>query len=107
MPDAGTKVPVNPESTCTDAGVQASDYDQTCALDSDCVAVGEGLVCQTCAFVCPTAAINKADMSHYTSDLEHAKRTQQAGSGTCHCPALHVACCLGGTCHANTECSQR
>ena len=68
--------------------IQASDYHQTCALDSDCVAVGEGDVCSACALACPTAAINKADKNHYTSDVEHAKRAQPAGSVPCHCPDL-------------------
>lgn len=111
-PDASTasEDDAGASSMCTGASakrIQASDYDQMCALDSDCVAVGEGEVCQACALACPTAAINKKDKSHYTSDVEHAKWVAPSGSTVCRCPALHAPCCIGGTCHADTQCSER
>jgi hypothetical protein len=51
-----------PSDLCPDANaqlIQASNYDQTCALDSDCVAISEGSGCSAGDFNCPSAAIRK------------------------------------------------
>jgi hypothetical protein len=92
--------------TCTDANVQliqASNYDQSCATTSDCVAVGEGNACYPCAIACPTAAINASARAQYLSDVAKTSGSSQ-GDVTCNCPAEFAPCCRGGTCHADSQC---
>jgi hypothetical protein len=78
---------------CTDASVeliQASSYDQTCTVDSDCVGIAEGNLCDHCD--CVNAAINVRDEARYQSDNSGKVSTQ-----LCKCPTVAVAC-DAGTC---------
>ncbi len=93
---------------CTDANtqtIQASNYEQSCSTDSDCVAVGEGNACFPCALVCPNAAINVAAHAQYLADV--AKTFAGSNSGTCvlSCPANFGGCCRAGKCHADIQCA--
>ncbi len=57
---------------CTDANVQliqASNYDQSCKTDSDCVAVSEGNACIPGFGNCPMATINVGAMAQYNADV--------------------------------------
>ena len=95
--------------TCTDGEVQtvqASNYDQSCTLDSDCVAVGEGTACYPCALECTNAAINTAAHAQYLADVA---RTFAAAPGGCPgvCPDARRGCCRGGLCHADSLCPGR
>jgi hypothetical protein len=89
--------------------IQATDYDQSCAVDSDCVEVYVGNAC-SCAIGCRTTIgpINKAAQSRYTADVANAPHV------VCSCPptlpalvgAAPVACCVGGQCQtAAGQCS--
>jgi hypothetical protein len=83
--------------------IRASDYDQSCALDSDCVEVHVGNRC-TCALSCQTdpAAINKGALAQFTADVANL------ASVFCNClppnPNLTADCprCIGGTCQFTT-----
>ncbi len=89
--------------TCTDANsqlIQASSYDQSCKVDSDCVAVGEGNACYACQIACPNAAINASAKARYLADIPKTAATGQF----CGCPAAFNPCCRAGICHADLQC---
>jgi hypothetical protein len=96
---------VNPDGGC--AEIQASNYDQSCTVDSDCVEVSVGNPCQACDFICnqSVGAINVGANAQYTADV--AKTA--AGVGDCGCPAevgnRVGPCCRSGQCHADSACS--
>ncbi len=94
-------------SPCTDANVQliqASNYDQSCQADSDCIAVGEGNACYPCAIDCTSAAINKSAEAHYKEDVAKTPAGVAQTGTICGCPAEFYPCCRGGTCHADLQC---
>jgi hypothetical protein len=81
--DAGTiSIP-----TCADASaaIFASSYDQSCKVDSDCVSVGEGNLCNECSLVCRTATINASAGDEYLSAFTNTP----AGAGP-HILAAHA-----------------
>lgn len=92
-------------STCGNAGVlqiRASDYEQACSVDSDCVAISEGNACEACALGCTNAAINMSDESKYEDDVGAVpKRTVQI---SCDCPEQYPPCCVDGQCRADAQC---
>jgi hypothetical protein len=94
---------------CTDANtqtIQASNYDQSCSADSDCVAVGEGNACFECALVCANAAINVAAHAQYLADVAKTFAGSKIGGGCAvNCPANFGGCCRAGTCHADFQCA--
>ena len=47
--------------------IRASDFDQDCKVDSDCVAVFEGPACTACK--CPNAAISSKEANKYSRDI--------------------------------------
>jgi hypothetical protein len=85
--------------------IQASDYDQSCAVDSDCVGVRVGNGC-TCGISCespPAAAINMGALPQYTADFAKFPHV------FCNCPPPPPPCddktyagpgpyCVGGMC---------
>jgi hypothetical protein len=78
--------------------VLASNYDQSCTVDADCVAVGEVPVCPAgCG--CATKAINKSAIAPYMTALSRAFASEPAGGG-CGCPCESGAVCRGGQCRA-------
>ncbi len=84
---------------CTDANAQiieASNYDQSCKTDSDCVAVAEGNACDPGFRNCPTATINVGDMAKYNADVA---MTNAASCGALSgCLDEPSPCCNGGAC---------
>jgi hypothetical protein len=98
--------PASTSNTCDDGGVrtiQASDYDQSCTTDSDCVPIGEGNACLPCTIACKTAVIGKAAEARYRADLGALLEASQRI--TCHCPFSSPSCCREGKCHADQTCS--
>ena len=90
---------------CSDAEVQliqASNYDQSCTTDSDCVAVGQGNFCLAGAGNCPTAAIRKSAYARYQADV--AKTQAAVCSALSSCTASFGPCCRHGTCQMNLNC---
>jgi hypothetical protein len=83
--------------------IRASSFDQTCAVDTDCVAINEGSTCNACNFVCPTAAISVDALPQYssaTANLVPASYLLCPSS----CPAGRT-CCRGGMCHLDSPLS--
>jgi len=89
----------NPPS-CT--VVLASSFDQSCTVDTDCVAVHEVHACPiTDCSGCLKQGINKGAMTQYMSAL--SKNAALGPSGViCHCPPCQgdFAICRGGQCQA-------
>jgi hypothetical protein len=79
--------------------VSASNYDQSCAVDTDCTGINPGNYCGTQVCDCggPTAAINVGALPQYTADLGGAHFM------TCPCPFIPFdpaqgPCCRSGSC---------
>jgi hypothetical protein len=100
---------MDPPAACTDANVQiiqASNYDQTCKTDADCMAVGEGNACYACVIECTSATINVNAHSRYLADVAKTPAGRYAGSTGCHCPEPggFGPCCIAGACHYDMQC---
>jgi hypothetical protein len=90
--------------------IQASDYDQSCAVDSDCVEVHGGNGC-TCEVSCETspAAINMGALPQYAADFAKFPHV------FCNCLPPAPPCanegfvgphCVGGMCQFTSPCSE-
>jgi hypothetical protein len=96
---------VNEDAGCTE--IQASNYDQHCNRESDCIRVNVGNPCAICVFQCfaNVGAINVGAASQYMADVS---RTPEAFGGVCNCPQLLPGngdvCCVSGQCLAGSEC---
>ena len=94
---------VNCSSNDSQVLVQASDYDTSCTVDSDCVAVeGFGDVCILCD--CPRATINKASEPQYNADLG---KVPPPHGPACFCTTPPLGpCCVGGVCQVGGLCDR-
>jgi hypothetical protein len=86
--------------------VMASSYDQSCAVDTDCVGVSEGNSCKPCDFNCSNATINAGALAKYTSDTSHFPAVVAFDHGVCpsSCGGPVGLCCLSGKCHLGSPC---
>jgi hypothetical protein len=79
--------------------VLASDYDQSCDADTDCVGVGQVPSCPAFAgYDCPTEAVNKQVATQYNAGFSQAFASRGPGGSTC--PCVSGAVCRSGICHA-------
>ncbi len=75
--------------------LSASNYNQSCAQNSDCVPIFAGT--PSCCD-CPNAAINKSDEAKYQADFQAASSQHGVCNVACiACPA-QAAVCVGGMC---------
>jgi hypothetical protein len=86
--------------SCSDGGIRAADYDQSCTTDVDCIAIAEGDSCNLCAFNCPNATIGVGGQAKYLSDIANtaagiSSRRPPCVSG---CGLWVFPCCDGGRC---------
>lgn len=94
--------PVVGDAACHE--IRASDYDQSCTTNADCIEVGQGDPCSgSCAFACASAAINRRAFGCYQVDVANAGMNF-TGTVTCNCPADFGACCRGGRCVDDSCC---
>lgn len=88
------------KTPCTDAGadcgIDPSNYDHACKVDSDCFAVALG---SGCDLECKTDAINFVDQARYERDLNALLSSQQPACPQCFFSA-NIACCVDGFCAA-------
>jgi hypothetical protein len=95
-------------TACTDANVeliQASNYDQSCTVDSDCVSIAVGDACYPCLVICQVGgAINRGALSSYQSDISKTIGAGETSGVQCGCPSWPGPCCRGGICQAGLEC---
>jgi hypothetical protein len=90
----------------TDSGtcmISASNYDQSCNVDSDCVQVSAGDYCSAATCTCGGSAINVGSMAQFNA----AVAKTPLGSGAldsvrvvCGCPCESGAVCRSGKCQA-------
>jgi hypothetical protein len=91
--------------------IQASNYDQSCSTDSDCVAVAGNLAVQFGNYceeqcLCGGDAINRTAVTKYIADVSGTP----FGSGTlpldggCNCGHFSGPCCQAGKCAAGQIC---
>jgi hypothetical protein len=91
----GTRVTGDAGPSCS---MSASEYDNSCSVDSDCVAVPEGAPCDNnCLSVCPTSALNVRVASQYLADMK-ALMAEHNESPVCACPCYGGPYCCRGTC---------
>jgi hypothetical protein len=74
--------------------IRASDYDQTCKTDSDCVTEPEGDFCRNKCTNCAGAVINVNAQAKYEADVSSKISTPF----TCPCPESPSAVCDHGKC---------
>jgi hypothetical protein len=80
--------------------VLASDYDQSCVVDTDCLTVGQVSQCPaTACDSCATEAINQSAMAQYMSAFAQAFATSPR-PGFCGCPCTVNGICRAGKCQA-------
>lgn len=97
---------------CTAPPVQATNYDQTCTVDSDCVSVAEGNPCMPCGFGCTSGAtINVGALTKYRTDIANTPAVLSAADGGCldTCGTVsgrsdYGTFCCGGMCHVGGPC---
>ena len=85
--------------------IQASNYNTSCSVDSDCVTVGGfGDACLEC-FNCGRGAVNRSSEAKYQADLA----ASPAAGTMCNCPPFpNGPCCVGGVCQvSDTLCPPR
>lgn len=71
--------------------VSADDFDRTCTVDTDCVAVFEGEICEECQ--CPNAAVNRAELASYQAQFDETC----ASDAPCPCAGAGSTC-VDGVC---------
>jgi hypothetical protein len=76
--------------------ILATQYDQSCAHDDDCVGVFQGTI--TCCSGCPNAAINKKDIGKYLADFDDLKPSCSASDACGLDCAFTEAFCATGRC---------
>jgi len=104
--DAGiAKDAANPDSVATtDAGLScslsASQFDNSCTVDSDCVGVPFGDPCiNDCASICPMFALNIRVANQYLTDLKVVSAGRNENI-ICSCPCIPLQpCCRQGLCY--------
>jgi hypothetical protein len=94
---------VVPVVACLPSEVVASDYDQTCAKDDDCVAVNElHTDGSECSMECNFQAINKKEQTRFDEDL--AESLKSCGSrASPFCEMRGKPACVQGRCAIKPE----
>jgi hypothetical protein len=79
--------------------VLATDYDQSCTVDTDCIGVAQVSECPAGACsVCVTEAISRSAMTQYMEALSRSLATRPSG-GQCSCPCVTIgSVCRAGKC---------
>jgi hypothetical protein len=96
LKDAG-----EPDAPAPCATIVASDYDQSCAVDTDCVEVSEVISCPPPPCVlCTISAINKSAAAQYNAIF--ASNFYASSGPACSCPCEGPAICRGGKCQAGS-----
>lgn len=101
--DAGPAVDTNGDgSSCM---ILASNYDQSCTGDSDCLAVWSGDFCVP-GCECPNSVISYSARAQYIADVNATSSVGITGFPVCGCCAVELPpCCRQGICQWHDECS--
>jgi hypothetical protein len=93
-------------TSCTDPDAQviaASNYDQSCKTDTDCIGVAVGNFCKPGALNCSNAAINKSASGQYQADVAKTWAGAVCFVGSS-CGEEGSPCCRNGTCQIGGQC---
>lgn len=77
--------------------IEASNYDQSCTVDSDCATVSSGDYCLPGCF-CGGSTINVGALSQWQADVAAALAHQSGSVEVCGCPVYGAPCCRQGKC---------
>ena len=83
--------------------IKASNYDQSCTADTDCVAVYEGSSCALCVLICPGgAAISMGALAQYMSDIANTTANVSTNRLACSgdCGVTPLPRCVAGRCES-------
>lgn len=86
------------------AMIQASNYDQSCTVDSDCLSVWSGTSCAPGVCECPNSVIGVSARGQYLADTSAIVPDSKMLS-LCNCAAVPPPCCRQGTCQYYIDCS--
>jgi hypothetical protein len=87
--------------------IEATNYDQSCSVDSDCVpGIQSGDYCQSIDYSCGQETINKNSLAQYMADVAKTP----VGSGAipeleASCGFMGPPCCTAGHCTPGLQCS--
>jgi hypothetical protein len=89
------------DAACT---IVASNYDQSCGVDTDCRMISAGDYC-VAGCLCGGSAISATALAQFNADVAKTP----VGSGAvqelpCNCPAEFAPCCRQGQCVAGSDC---
>src|SRR5579871_2904862 len=95
----------SPESTIGEGGVcvdiEPATYDQSCEVDSDCIAIASGQLCND-GCICPSVAVNKSGEARYSAAISSLPPPSCAGPGPCgfgcDCYAIGSPSCVANKC---------
>jgi len=92
-PDGGTTIITQVDgATCVD--IEAASYDTSCNVDSDCVGIAVGQLCDGSCYGClPNTAINVSGEARY-----QAATAPVSGGIECSCPAGSAPRCFNNAC---------
>jgi hypothetical protein len=96
------------QSVASGCMILASNYDQSCAVDTDCVEVAAGDYCSSGLARCPGSAINVHALAQFNSDIAKTPLGQGAWGDPGVCEAIWTglpSCCRQGTCQWNSGCA--
>lgn len=82
-------------AACSSTSIDIADYDQTCSVDTECIAVPVG---DPCACACDAGAVNGTAAQRYVADWKQAGTLCTEGVLCGACPALPIASCKAGRC---------
>ncbi len=81
--------------------ISASNYDQSCTIDSDCRMVSSGNYCSA-SCLCGGSAVNAAAVAQFNEDVSKTPLGSGAlGNVICGCPAESGPCCRHGVCEGS------
>lgn len=87
--------------TAGGGSIAASEFDQACQVDGDCVVVYQGTVCNSCR--CENAAIAKKELDRYRSELDaRSANCGQIPGCAADCAAPNPYC-VSGSCVASVK----
>jgi len=98
---AGSPIAASDTAACM---IVASNYDQSCEVDTDCSTVSVGDYC-VAGCLCDVSAISKTALAQFQADVAKTP----VGSGAvqelpCSCPGQFGLCCRQGQCVTGSEC---
>jgi hypothetical protein len=106
LTDGGQEARVDIDVDSAACMLVASNYDQSCAVDTDCAIVGTGNYCEANQCYCGGSSINANAVPQFQADV--AKTPVGMGdvpSGNCGCPFEGPPCCAGGKCQTGGACT--